>query len=71
MIVNEPMSCRFGIREPLHWLHMLGFDHPGRVVRAAERQSGEDRFTIVVSLGSRPQPIHLLHNVDCVPEPAE
>jgi len=59
MMVNERTSCRFGIRAPLHWLHMLGFDHPGRVVRAAERQSEEDRFTIAVSPGSRPPPIHL------------
>ena len=22
------MSCRFGIRAPLHWLHKLGIDHP-------------------------------------------
>src|SRR5689334_12490745 len=50
MMVTEPIRRRFGIRAPLHRLKMLGFDHPaGRVVRAADRQSGEDRFTTAVS----------------------
>src|ERR1043166_3659063 len=38
MIVTDRISCRFGIRAPLPWLHMLGIDHPaGRRRRGLER----------------------------------
>ena len=36
-----------------------------RAVQAPERQSEEDRFTTAVSPGSRPPPVHFLHNGDC------
>lgn len=59
MIVTEPMSCRFGIRAPLHtcWDSIILPDGS-----SGPRTGSLRRTDLPLAPGSRPPPVPLLHN---------